>query len=183
MLLTERLLLRTWTEDDVRAMFALSNDRDVMRYFTRVMTYDEAVAFVALQRDRLAAGELGLYAVEPRGGGPFLGFVGLAVPPYETAFTPCVEIGWRLVPDAWGHGYATEAARACLRHAFTTLDLDEVVSFTATINEPSQAVMRRIGMTRDLAGDFDHPRVPEGHPVRPHVLYRLTRAQWLDWTP
>jgi RimJ/RimL family protein N-acetyltransferase len=98
----------------------------------------------------------------------------LSQPPYETAFTPCVEVGWRFRPQFWGRGYATEAARLALDYGFNTLKLSEIVSFTAVDNQRSRRVMERIGMRRDPAGDFDHPRVPEGHPLRRHVLYRLT---------
>jgi RimJ/RimL family protein N-acetyltransferase len=133
---------------------------------------------VALHRATLAAGAPGLFAVERRDDGAQLGFVGLAEPTFEAPFTPCVEIGWRLARSAWGHGYATEAARACLAHAFTTLALEEVVSFTAVPNDRSRAVMHRLGMTRDPAEDFDHPRVEPGHPLRRHVLHRLTARQW-----
>ncbi len=94
------------------------------------------------------------------------------VPAFETHFTPCVEIGWRLARAAWGHGYATEAARAALDYAFGTLRLDEVVSMTVPANLRSRAVMERLGMTRLEADDFDHPRLQEGHALQRHVLYR-----------
>jgi len=108
----------------------------------------------------------------------FAGFVGLAVPRFEAHFTPAVEVGWRLDAEWWGRGYATEAAREALRFGFTEAGLAEIVSFTAPANEPSRAVMRRIGMTHDPAGDFDHPALPPGHHLRRHVLYRLTRDRW-----
>jgi RimJ/RimL family protein N-acetyltransferase len=104
--------------------------------------------------------------------------VGLSVPRFEAPFTPCVEIGWRLARAHWGRGYATEAARAALGHAFGPLGLGEVVAFTVPANVPSRAVMTRLGMTRTPADDFDHPLLPEGHPLRRHVLYRIARADW-----
>jgi RimJ/RimL family protein N-acetyltransferase len=107
---------------------------------------------------------------------PFVGFAGLSVlaaPPFSARCSPCVEIGWRLAFEHWGHGYATEAARLALGYAFGTLALSEVVSFTSVINLRSRAVMERLGMRRDPADDFDHPKLPEGHPLRRHVLYRL----------
>ncbi len=115
--------------------------------------------------------------------GRFAGFTGLAVPVWEAAFTPCVEIGWRLPRWAWGRGYASEAARAALRVAFTDLGLAEVVSFTAVPNQRSQAVMRRIGMTRDPEGDFDYPTIPVGQPMGRSVLYRLSASDWLASDP
>ena len=175
---TDRLLLRGWEDGDLEPLLALSTDPEVMRYFPRPMTRAEATALLQRHRAALEAGGPGLLAVVRRGDRRFLGFVGLAVPRFEAPFTPCVEIGWRLARDAWGHGYATEAARAVLRHGFTTLGLDEVVSFTAVGNEPSQAVMRRLGMRRDPAEDFEHPSLEPAHPLRRHVLYRLSAREW-----
>ncbi len=177
-LLTPRLRLRSWRDDDVAPMLSMSTDPEVMRHFPRPMTVDEVHAFVARHRDLLAAGRPGLYAVERRSDGSFVGFVGLAEPTFEAPFTPCVEIGWRLVRDAWGQGLATEAAREVLHHGFEELALDEIVSFTSPHNERSIAVMRRLGMHADPADEFDHPRVPEGHEVRRHVLYRLAADEW-----
>ena len=104
--------------------------------------------------------------------GEFVGFTGLAVPSFEAPFTPAVEVGWRLARPAWGHGYATEAARASLAYGFGELGLEEVVSFTSVGNARSRAVMERLGMTHDRAGDFQHPLLAPGDPLRPHVLYR-----------
>jgi ribosomal-protein-alanine N-acetyltransferase len=120
----------------------------------------------------------GLWALEERSSGTFVGFTGLALQTFEAHFTPAVEVGRRLAAHAWGCGYATEAATACLDLSFGDLGLEEVVSMTATVNTRSIAVMERLGMTRDPADDFDHPRVPEGHLLRPHVLYRISAAQW-----
>lgn len=175
---TARLLLRTWTDADVDPLLALSTDPEVMRHFPRVATRPEVEALVERHRRALAAGEPGLYAVERLDDGQFLGFVGLARPSFEASFMPCVEVGWRLARPFWGRGYATEAARAALRHGFETLGLAEIVSFTAVPNLASQRVMQKLGMHRDPADDFEHPNVEEGHPVRPHVLYRLRREEW-----
>jgi RimJ/RimL family protein N-acetyltransferase len=177
-LLTPRLALRSWRDGDEAPMLAMSTDPEVMRYFPRVMTPEEVSAFIVRQRSLLAAGKPGLYAVDRRDDGSFIGFVGLATQTFDAPFTPAVEVGWRLVGAAWGHGFATEAARAALRHGFEDLGLPEVVSMTAVLNERSIAVMRRLGMHRDPADDFDHPRVPEGHEVRRHVLYRLRLDEW-----
>ena len=182
LLTTTRLLLRSWTDADAEALFVLSNDPGTMRYFAGFPSRDQIDAMVARHRDNLMHGRPGLFAVEVRPGHPlageFIGFVGLAEPTWEASFTPCVEIGWRLRKHAWGHGYATEAARAVLAHAFGTLGLAEVLSFTAVANEPSRAVMRRIGMHHDADGDFDHPRITPGDALRRQVLYRLTASEW-----
>ena len=177
-LLTARLVLRRWQDADLEPMLALSTDPEVMRHFPRPMTAPEVQRLAATNNRLLDTHRPGLYAVGRRDDRRFLGFVGLAVPRFEAHFSPCVEIGWRLARDAWGHGYATEAAVVVLDHAFTDLGLDQVVSFTAVENERSRAVMRRLGMSHDPADDFDHPGVEPGHPLRRHVLYRLTVEQW-----
>lgn len=180
---TERLLMRRWSPED-RAPFANMNaDERVMEYFPDVLEQQASDALAARADAHLAEHGWGLWALEVAEGenrGRFVGFTGLAVPSWEAAFTPCVEIGWRLPQWAWGRGYATEAARAALQVAFTELGLDEVVSFTAVCNERSQAVMRRIGMTRDPEGDFDYPTIPLGHPMGRSVLYRLSSGDWLS---
>jgi RimJ/RimL family protein N-acetyltransferase len=147
-----------------------------MQHFPAPLTREHSDAMVDRATRRLAEDGYGLWAVEVRETGQFVGYVGLARPSFEAAFTPCTEIGWRLARSAWGHGYATEAARAALEVAFGRLDLDEVVSFTAEDNARSRAVMERLGMTHDPEENFDHPRLPEGDPVRRHVLYRLRSA-------
>jgi RimJ/RimL family protein N-acetyltransferase len=177
-LATERLVLGTWSDADADGLFELSTDPVVMHHFPGLASREQIDGLVARHRANLAAGRPGLYAVHVAETGGFLGFVGLAVPTFEAPFMPCVEIGWRLRRDAWGHGYATEAAREVLRHGFETLALPEIVSFTTGANEPSRAVMRRLGMHHDPSEDFDHPNLPQGHPVRPHVLYRLTAEEW-----
>ena len=105
----------------------------------------------------------------------FLGFIGLFVPEFDAHFTPAVEIGWRLASEHWGKGLAAEGARGALRYGFETLRLEEVVSFTAPANLRSRRVMEKLGMSHNPADDFDHPRLPEGHALRRHVLYRIKR--------
>ncbi|MCA3012026.1 MAG: GNAT family N-acetyltransferase, partial [Myxococcaceae bacterium] len=113
-----------------------------------------------------------------RTSGDFLGMVGLARVSFEAPFTPAVEVGWRLKRSAWGQGLATEAARAAVAFAFTALGLRELVSFTVPANQPSRRVMQKLGFRHELTGDFLHPRLPTGHPLRLHVLYRLTYEAW-----
>lgn len=174
MIATERLILRAWRDEDVEPFAALNADPEVMRHFPSVLSREESDAGAARIRAFLAAHGWGLWAVEVRGGAPFIGFCGLNIPRFEASFTPCVEMGWRLARAAWGHGYATEAARAAARVGFEELGLAELVAFTAVDNRRSRAVMERLGMRED--GEFDHPSVPEGSPVRRHVLYRLRRG-------
>jgi ribosomal-protein-alanine N-acetyltransferase len=153
----------------------MNADPEVMEFFPAPLSRAQSDDLV----DRIEAGfdrdGFGLWALELRGGG-FIGFAGLARPEFEAPFTPAVEVGWRLARPAWGHGYATEAGRAALEYGFGPAALEEVVSFTSVVNTRSRAVMERLGMTRDPAEDFDHPRIPAGDPLRRHVLYRLRAA-------
>lgn len=170
---TDRLVLRPWRDEDRDPFAALNADARVMEFFPAPLGRAESDAAVERIRAHFVHHGFGLWAVEAREGCPFIGFVGLDVPTFEAAFTPCGEIGWRLAFEHWGRGYATEVARAALRFGFGRLGLGEIVSFTVPANRRSRAVMERIGMTRSPDGDFLHPRVPEGHPLRPHVLYRI----------
>lgn len=174
---TERLLLRQWREDDRDPFAAMNADPEVMRHFPSVL--DREASDGVLDRLRAAVDEQGwgLWAVERLDTGQLLGFTGLSVPRHPLPFMPCVEVGWRLARSAWGHGFATEAAREALRVGFDELGLDEVVSFAVVGNTASRAVMERLGLTRDPADDFDHPALPVGHPLRRHVLYRLRRPR------
>jgi RimJ/RimL family protein N-acetyltransferase len=171
-LATSRLKLRQWRDADLEPFAELNADPEVMRYFPATMTREQSDEFATYVREMIDRQGWGLWAVEVTDGPAFIGFVGLNRVSFETHFTPAVEVGWRLARPFWGNGYATEAAAAAVRFAFEELDLQEIVSFTATINEPSIRVMRRLGMRHDGTGDFDHPRVAEG-PLRRHVLYRL----------
>jgi RimJ/RimL family protein N-acetyltransferase len=119
-----------------------------------------------------------LFAAELVGKAPFIGFIGISNVPFEASFTPAVELGWRLARPYWHKGLATEGAQAVLSYAFRKLSLDEVVSFTVPANMRSRRVMEKIGLQRDPSHDFDHPGLPAGHPLRRHVLYRLSRPEW-----
>lgn len=174
MLETRRLCLRPWREADLAPFAALNADPEVMRHFPSALDRADSDALAGRISAHIAEHGWGLWAVEVRDGAPFIGFVGLARQTFEAPFTPCVEVGWRLARPSWGHGYATEAAGAALRYAFDVLRLDEVVSMTSRENLPSLRVMQKLGM--GWVCDFDHPRVPEGHPLRPHVLMRIDRA-------
>ncbi len=175
---TDRLRLRDWADDDAAPFAALNADPRVMEFFAAPLSRAESDALLARIRAGLARNTFGLYAAEEKATGSLLGFVGLAPVEFEAPFAPAIEIGWRLAREAWGSGYATEGARAVVAHAFGPLGLTELVSFTAEWNRPSRRVMEKLGMTHDPAEDFDHPRLPEGHKLRRHVLYRLRREDW-----
>jgi RimJ/RimL family protein N-acetyltransferase len=172
---TDRLLLRQWRESDLAPWAALSADPEVMRYFPSTHTREDSESLARLFAAGIAERGWGLWAVEVVGGAPFIGFVGLNVPGFEAHFTPAVEVGWRLAREHWGHGYATEGARAAVAFGFDELGLEEIVSFTTEGNARSRRVMERLGMTHDPADDFDHPALPDW-PLRRHVLYRLRPA-------
>jgi len=172
---TERLVLRQWRDDDRDAWAALNADPDVMRWFPAPLSRDESDQWFAMNRDRLEQRGWGLWAVEVVDGAPFIGFVGLNPPGFDVPGhgEDGVEVGWRLAAEHWGKGYAPEAASEALRFAWDELGRDEVLSFTAVGNAKSRRVMEKLGMV--LEREFDHPRVPEGHPIRRHVLYRIGR--------
>ncbi|QIJ64884.1 GNAT family N-acetyltransferase [Streptomyces sp. JB150] len=168
---TARLLLRSWRDDDLAPWAALNTDPEVRRYLPGVPSRERTDAGVARFQADLDARGWGFWAVEVRGTGEFIGFTGLDPVEEGQPFTG-VEAGWRLARSAWGHGYATEAARAALAFGFAELGLPEILAVTTHDNLRSRAVMRRLGMTYDPADDFDDPAVPEG-PLRRCVLYRL----------
>jgi [ribosomal protein S5]-alanine N-acetyltransferase len=170
---TPRLLLRDWRETDVEPFRQLNADPEVMRYFLKPLSGAESEEFLGRIRAEIQSAGFGLYAVEHKDSGAFIGLLGFHVPTFEADFTPCVEIGWRLTREAWGHGYATEGASACLAYGFEQLGFDEVYSFTSVPNKPSQRVMQKIGMT--FAKTFGHPKVERDHPLYQHVLYRAVR--------
>ena len=170
---TPRLRLRAWCAADLEPFRALNADSEVMRHFPNVLTAAESDAMGGRIAAHFLQHGFGLWAVEAPGIAPFLGFVGLAVVGFEAHFTPCVEVSWRVAREHWGHGYATEAGRAALEFGFERLGLEEIVAFTVPDNVASRRVMERLGMHHDRAGDFDHPKIPPGHRMRRHVLYRL----------
>ena len=129
-------------------------------------------------RDHWQRRGFGLWAVEVIGGAPFIGFIGLSVPSFDAPFMPCVELGYRLAFEHWSKGYAAEGSRAALEFGFTSLGLPEIVALTTASHERSRRVMERLGMHRSAADDFDHPNIASGHPLRRHVLYRLTAQEW-----
>ncbi|MBJ9977882.1 GNAT family N-acetyltransferase [Pseudomonas sp. S75] len=173
-----RLILRQWQDDDLPAFAEMCADPQVMRYFPAPLSRLECAALIGRVRGHFNEYGYGLWALERMDSGAFIGLTGLLNVNFEAPFAPAVEVGWRLARRHWGQGFASEAAWTCLRCAFAQLHLDEVVSFASQHNVPSQKVMQAIGMVQDLAGTFEHPRLPPGHALRPHVLYRIDRARW-----
>jgi ribosomal-protein-alanine N-acetyltransferase len=175
---TPRLLLRRFKASDRKPFASLNADPEAMKYFPGVLDDTASNALLARFESHFDEHGFGPWAVEVPGSDAFIGSVGLLRVSFESHFTPAVELTWRLQRASWRHGFATEAAREVCRIAFEDLCLPELVAFTVPANHRSRAVMARIGMTHNSVDDFDHPKLPDGHPLRRHVLHRLTSARW-----
>ncbi|MEA5508684.1 GNAT family N-acetyltransferase [Crocosphaera sp. UHCC 0190] len=169
-ILTPRLKLREWKEEDKEPFFCLSSDPKVMEFMPKLLSKEESNSLVERIKIHFQEHGYGLFSVELLNENTFIGFIGLYIPRFQTYFTPCVEIGWRLAYKYWGKGYATEGAKAVLNYGFNQLQLSEIVSFTVPNNVRSRRVMEKIGMT--FFDYFDHPLLPVGHPLSKHVLYK-----------
>ncbi len=172
------VVLRDWRDSDLSPFAALNADLEVRRYFPSVLTQAQSNANAAYLREHADCEGFTFWAVEVPGIAEFIGFTGLLRTPYEAHFTPCVEIGWRLARKYWGQGHATEAAKLALEYGLQQLQFDKIVAITTPTNLPSQAVMTRIGMVRDVADDFDHPNLAVDHPLRRHVLYQIRQDMY-----
>ncbi len=175
---TDRLLLRRWRESDLAPFAAMNADPEVMEYFPGALDRDRSDALARAADDSFEQNGYGLWAVQVKDGEPFIGFVGLHHVSNDIPVRGSTEVGWRLARSAWGKGYAPEAAQAGLSFGFEKCGLGEIVSFTSLLNERSQRVMQKIGMHTDPADDFEHTSLDPGHPLRHHVLYRLTAEEW-----
>ncbi|HEY9000018.1 MAG TPA: GNAT family N-acetyltransferase [Mucilaginibacter sp.] len=172
---TPRLTIRQWEEKDHEPYVSLNADPEVMKYFPSIKTPGETLAQIKRIADYIDQHGYGFWAVERKDNHQFIGFTGICEPGFEADFTPCIEIGWRLSKENWGHGFATEAALACLNFGFEKLDLKEIYAFTAIPNNRSEKVMQRIGMER--AGEFDHPLIADGHWLKKHVVYKISAVK------
>jgi RimJ/RimL family protein N-acetyltransferase len=174
-LTTARLSLRRWRPSDREPFQALNADPRVMEFFPSTLTPEETDALIDHIEQHFESHGFGIYAAELVQTGEFIGFIGLNIPRFDAPFMPAVEIGWRLAHAHWGQGLATEGARAVVQHAFQALNFPSLVSFTTAANLRSRSVMQNIALVHDPAADFEHPNLPAGHPLRPHVLYRINR--------
>lgn len=173
---TERLNLRAWQADDLANMIALSGNEDVMRYFPNALSPEaskELLNNLILHQEQYG---YTYFAAEVKGTKEFVGFIGIKNQTYESHFTPCVDVGWRLLPKAWGKGYATEGAKACLTYAFETLKLAEIYAVCPAVNKASEKVMQRIGMKPK--GEFQHVNLAANSPLNPCALYHVTKEEW-----
>jgi [ribosomal protein S5]-alanine N-acetyltransferase len=170
---TERLGLRNWKDSDILPFAEMNGDPEVMKYFPNTFSEAETRTMVKRIQSHFERHGFGLFAVENKSSGEFIGLTGFNIPPFDSYFTPCVEIGWRFKKESWGEGYATEAAVACLIYGFDNLHLQKIVSFTSPLNSNSEKLMKRIGMK--YSGDFDHPLIPKDNILCRHVLYEISR--------
>lgn len=175
---TNQLLLRSWSKEDLLPFAKLNANTKVMQHFPKTLTMEETKKMMEVLKQRFIKDGFSFFATELKATGEFIGFIGLNIPAYTTPFTPCVEIGWRIDEEFWNKGYATQGAEACLRWGFESLGLKEIVSFTATSNIASERIMQKIGMVRDVAGDFDHPSLATDHPLARHVLYKISNPKF-----
>lgn len=174
---TKRLILRQWQNSDLPFFADIGADPEVMAFYPTLLDKSESDSMANKILTLISEQGWGLWAVEEKASRRFIGFVGLHKPTAKLPCTPCVEIGWRLAKNAWRKGYATEAAEVALKFAFENLKLAEVFAFTTVTNKRSYRVMQRLGMT-DMQQNFEHPIFPNKHPLREHVLYRITLPQW-----
>ena len=175
---TERLRLRQWCEADREPFARINADHRVMEFFPSLLDRAASNTFQDRCQSLISQRGWGLWVVETKEKSEFIGFAGLHIPAHPLPFMSCVEVGWRLAFPYWGKGYATEAARVALNVGFELLDLQEIVSFTVLQNRRSRAVMSRLGMI-ETDVTFNHPAIPEGHPLSQHCLYSITHEQWL----
>ncbi len=172
-IITKRLKLRDWREDDLEPLAAMNADPRVMEYFFGLADRQQTQAMFDRLCEQHREHGFGCQVVEIPGVAEFAGFVGLGFPRFETGFTPCIEIAWRLAFEFWGQGYATEGAGAIIQYGFQELKLEEIVAMTVEQNLRSRRVMDKLGMQYCPDGDFIHPLAPPGHPCARHVLYRI----------
>jgi RimJ/RimL family protein N-acetyltransferase len=175
---TDRLILRTWQDEDLIPFFAINQDPLVMEFMPALLTKAQADTFIQSMKEHFNQHGFGLYACVLRETNELIGFVGLNIPNFETHFTPCVEVGWRLSSQHWGKGYATEAAMVAMEDGFLNHQLNEIVSFTVPLNVRSRRVMEKLGMKNNSKDDFNHPKLPLEHPLSLHVLYRIKKLDW-----
>lgn len=177
---TARLILRTWKNEDANAYYQINQDPKVIELLRGPLTLEQVNDFISAVNKQQEKHGYTLWAVELKETGKFIGFIGLNYPDWKSHFTPAVEVAWRLGSQYWGKGYATEGAKASLDYGFKQCGLKEIVSFTVPANIRSIRVMEKIGLKRDLNGDFAHPKLPANHPLSQHILYRLTVDEYWE---
>ncbi|KFX03247.1 GCN5 family acetyltransferase [Pectobacterium betavasculorum] len=183
MLETERLILRQWRDKDYPVYTRLTSDPEVMRYFPTLLSAEQSIEQAEKLKNKIAEQGWGFWAVEVKESGEFIGFIGLSAVDADSGIphAPMIEVGWRLLATHWGKGYATEGAKRAIQYAFEDLDAQEIYSFTALVNEPSQRVMIKSGM-KNTGEYFEHPKLPPGDKLARHCLYRIKHEEWCNRT-
>ena len=176
---TERLILRLWREADAHDYYEINQDPRVLEFLGGPLTMKQVTDFFSVANDRYEKQGFTLWAVELKESSVLIGFIGLDLVRLDIHFTPAVEIAWRLGSQYWGNGYATEGARAALAYGFKSCGLKEIVSFTVPANHRSLRVMEKIGLHRDVSGDFAHPLLPATDSLSQHLLYRLSLDDYM----
>ena len=177
---TERLILRAWESDDADSYYQINQDQRVTEFLLITPTMEQVKEFIHGMNEQYKRLNYTLFAAIEKSSNTLIGFIGLNPPKWESHFTQCVEIGWRLGSKYWGKGYATEGAKAVLAYGFDQCHLNEIVSFTVPENIRSMRVMEKLGMTYDVADNFNHPLVPSDHTLLKHVLYRINRQKYME---
>lgn len=180
MLNTSRLLLRRWESKDLDSFARMNADPRVMEFFPKLLSREEVAQMIVRIEKHIEEKGFGLWAAELKETGECVGFIGIQVPAFETHFTPCVEIGWRLAHEVWGKGLAVEGARCVLEDAFGRLKMKEILALASKINLRSRRVMEKLGMHYVPEYDFEHPKLVEGSPIRAHVTYRIRSEDFLE---
>jgi len=170
---SNRLGFRLWKDEDKIPFSIMNADNNVMKYFPNDIDKDESDNFIERIKNHFEINGYGLWAVEEKKSCDFIGFIGFYTATFESDFTPCVEIGWRLSNRYWNKGYATEGAKKSLEYGFNILELNKVYSFTSEINKPSINVMKKIGLLKQKC--FLHPNIDDNNPLKPHVLYKIDK--------
>ena len=175
---TERLILRTWKKEDAANFYQINQDPKVIEFLLPI-TMEQINDYILAKNTQQQQKGYSLWAVELKETGEMIGFIGLNYTDWPAHFTPAVEVGWRLASQHWGKGYAPEGAKAALDYGFNKMGLKEIVSFTVPANIRSIRVMEKIGLKRDLNGDFSHPKLPANHSLSHTILYRLTKENYI----
>lgn len=176
---TKRLILRNWFDSDLNKFYKLNQDSSVMEFFPELYSMEKTIQQIRDFKDHYLKYGYTFYVCELKSTQEFIGSVGLFTVDPQLPFAPSIEIGWRIAKEYWNNGYATEAAKKCLEIAFNDFNLNEIVSYTAKVNYRSEHMMQKIGMLRDLDGDFDNPKIKSTHKLCPHILYRITKNHWV----
>lgn len=169
---SERLGFRNWLESDLEMMTEINADKKVMEFFPCVASKDQTFDFIQKMHKQFTEKGFCYFAVDKLKNNEFIGFIGLSEKNFESEFTPCIDIGWRLNSVEWNKGFATEGAKRCLEYAFDVLKLEKIYSIAPKINVKSERVMKKIGMEKVL--EFEHPLLTNDERIRNCVLYKKT---------